>query len=96
MTNSSGKREKTIVNSVTLYSLGVTEIIGHDAYKMNLYDIHKFMFPQCFSKTNHEITTEVIISNPSTWLNKTQNRDDSKASLICFTTKFTIGKENRK
>lgn len=29
-------------------------------------------------------------------LDKTQNRDDLKASLICFTPKFTIGKKNRK
>lgn len=29
-------------------------------------------------------------------IDKTQNRDDLKGSLICFTLKFTIGKKNRK
>lgn len=63
MTNSSEKMEKTFMNSVTLHSLRVTETIGRYTYKMNLQEAHKFMFPQCFSKTNHEISTEVIISN---------------------------------
>lgn len=63
MTSSSGKKEKTFVNKITLHSLRVTETVGHDANKMNLQEAPKFVFPQCFSKTNHEISTEVIISN---------------------------------
>lgn len=63
MTNSSEKTEKTFMNSVTLHSSRVTETIGCYTYKMNLQEAHKFMFPQCFSKTNYEIPTEVIISN---------------------------------
>lgn len=63
MTNSSGKRKKVFVNSVNLHSLRVTETRGHDVCKMNLQEAQKFVFPQCFGKTNHEISTEVIISN---------------------------------
>ena len=51
------------MNSVTLHSLRVTETTGHETYKMNLQEALKFVFPQCFSKTNREISTEVIISN---------------------------------
>lgn len=57
------KEEETFVNSVTLHSLSMTETRGHDAYKMNLQEAQKFVFPQCFGKTNHEISTEVTISN---------------------------------
>lgn len=63
MTNSSGKRKKTFVNSVTLHSLSMTETRGHVAYKMNLQEAQKFVFPQGFGKTNHEISTEATISN---------------------------------
>lgn len=63
MTNSSGKRKKTFVNSVTLHSLIMTETRGHVTYKKNLQEAQKFVFPQCFSKTNHEISTEVTIGN---------------------------------
>lgn len=63
MTNSGGKRKKTFVNSVTLHSLSMTETRGHVAYKMNLQEAQKFVFPQGFGKTNHEISTEVTISN---------------------------------
>lgn len=36
ITNSSGKRKKTFMNSVNLHSLGVAETRGHKAYKKNL------------------------------------------------------------
>lgn len=82
------------MNSVNLHSLGVAETRRHKAYKKNLQEAQKFMFPQCFCKTNSEISNEVIISIYVIQIK--QNREDSKASLICFTPKFTIGKKNRK
>lgn len=63
MTSSSGKRKKTFGNSVNLHSLRMIETRGHDAYKMNLQEAQKFVFPHCFGKTNHEFSTEVLISN---------------------------------
>lgn len=62
ITNISGKRKKIFMNSVNLHSLGVAETRGHEAYKKNLQEAQKFMFLQCFCKTNSEISTEVIIS----------------------------------
>lgn len=62
ITNSSGERKKTFMNRVNLHSSGVAETRGHKAYKKNLQEAQKFMFPQCFCKTNSEISTEVIIS----------------------------------
>lgn len=62
MTNSSGKRENMLVNSVFLHSLRDTETTGHDGYQMKLQNANHFLFPRCFSKTNHELSTEIIIS----------------------------------